>query len=258
MTDQSRRQFFSKTAKTLGASAALSLFPPAIQKALAIQANYRTGTIQDVAHIVVLMQENRSFDHYFGTMKGVRGFGDRFTIPQLSGRKVWEQGGIVPPVVTPFRLNTEQDFSYMRVQGTPHTWPDAQDAWNHGRMDFWPLVKTNHSMGYFTQADIPFQFAMANAFTLCDAYHAAMHAGTNPNRVFHWTGCNGAPPLGNGPVIGNTHDSLTADNYDRSYTWTTYSERLQAAGISWQVYQDMADNFSDNPLAGFKTFRDAA
>lgn len=258
MTDHSKRRFFKNSTRAVGAAGVLSLFPPAIQRALAIPANRRTGTIQDVEHIVILMQENRAFDHYFGTLRGVRGFGDRFTIPQLSGRTVWEQGGLVPPVVTPFRLNTELDFSYMRVQGTPHTWPDAQDAWNHGRMDFWPVVKTNHSMGYFTEADIPFQFAMANAFTLCDSYHSAMHAGTNPNRVFHWTGSNGAPPLGNGPVIGNSHDSIDADNYDRSYLWKTYPERLQAAGIRWQVYQNYNDNFTDNPLVGFKTFRDAA
>ncbi len=47
----------------------------------------RTGTIKDVKHIVILMQENRGFDHYFGTMRGVRGFGDRFPIPLESGKR---------------------------------------------------------------------------------------------------------------------------------------------------------------------------
>ncbi|MGX9080690.1 alkaline phosphatase family protein, partial [Klebsiella pneumoniae] len=42
-----------------------------------------------------------------------------------------------------------------------------------------------------------------------------------------------------------------------SYRWTSYVERLQKAGVSWQIYQDMADNFTDNPLAGFESFRQA-
>jgi phospholipase C len=82
----------------------------------------------------------------------------------------------------------------MRVEGTPHTWPDAQRAWDHGRMGQWPKAKQNHSMGYFQRSDLPFQFALADAFTICDAYHCAMQAGTNPNRVFLWTGHNDAPP----------------------------------------------------------------
>ncbi|AZP11954.1 phosphocholine-specific phospholipase C [Undibacterium parvum] len=252
-----RRDFLRRSSQGLGALSAASLLPLSIQKALAIPANYRTGTIEDVEHIVILMQENRSFDHYFGTLPGVRGFADPFPIPLASGRSVWTQGALLPMSVRPFHLNTEQDFSYMRVEGTPHTWPDAQNAWDHGRMSFWPVTKTNHSMGYFKERDIPFQFALANAFTLCDAYHCSFMGGTNTNRIFHWSGSNGAPPLGNGPAVGNSHDSLGADNYADSYTWHTYPERLQSAGISWKIYQDLNDNFTDNPLAGFKTYRDA-
>lgn len=257
MTRVNRRSFLRLSAESAGAMAAFTLLPPSIRQALAIPAHYRTGTLQDVEHIVILMQENRSFDHYFGTLPGVRGFGDPFPIPLPGGRSVWTQNGVIPPRITPFHLNTEQNFNVMRVAGTPHTWPDAQLAWDHGRMSLWPLFKSHHSMGYFTEDDIPFQFAMANAFTICDAYHCSFQGGTNPNRLFHWTGTNGAPPLGNGPAMGNSHDSLDGNNYEHSYQWTTYPERLEAAGVSWQVYQNAADNFSDNPLAGFKVFRDA-
>ncbi len=213
-----------------------------------------TGTIDDVGHVVILMQENRSFDHYYGTMRGVRGFGDRFTIPS----NVWYQrsDNADRPHVLPFHLDTQQAFTQMRVEGTPHTWPDAQRAWNHGRLDAWPTHKHSHSMGYYTEADLPFQTALANTFTICDAYHSALQAGTNPNRVYAWT-CSVDPhQLGGGPVIGNLYDNLHYDA-DGGYTWTTYVERLQAAGISWQVYQDMEDNYTNNPLAGFKVFRDA-
>lgn len=261
----SRRAFLRKAATMGGAAAALSIFPPAIRKALAVAANQRTGTIKDVEHVVILMQENRSFDHYFGTLKGVRGFADRFPIPlpesaSMGKHNVWfqlnESNAGAPRVIAPFRLNTEQSFNAMRVSGTPHSWPNAQGAWNNGTMDKWPTYKQNHSMGYFTQEDIPFQFALANAFTICDAYHCSFQGGTNPNRVYAWTGANDPFQRGRGPVIGNSYDNLEHDP-SGGYLWTTYPERLQAAGVSWQVYQNMDDNFTDNPLAGFRSFRDA-
>ena len=223
-----------------------------------------TGTIMDVGHIVILMQENRSFDHYFGTMRGVRGFGDRFPIPVPAPagqqRNVWlqrdDKPGAAPALVAPFHLDTRESIARMRVAGTPHTWPDAQLAWHLGRLDAWPTHKQNHAMGYFTEADLPFQFALADAFTVCDAYHCSVQAGTNPNRVYAWTGTIDPLQQGGGPVIGNSYDHL---GYDPAggYAWRTYAERLQQAGISWQVYQDMADNYTDNPLAGFRAFRRA-
>ncbi|MDC7676651.1 phosphocholine-specific phospholipase C [Asticcacaulis machinosus] len=240
----------------LKAAAAFAAFP-AIARALDIPAKVRTGTIKDVEYIVILMQENRSFDHYFGAMNGVQGFGDRFPIPAIGNRTVFAQPREEDQarLIAPFALNTTKDFRLMRVEGTPHSFKDAQAAWDHGRMSNWPAAKHNHSMGYFTREDIPFQYALADAFTLCDAYFCSMHSGTNPNRVFHWTGKNTGP---NGPVIDNGYDELKNDPKGHGgYDWTTYPERLSAAGVSWQVYQNMKDNFTDNPLVGFKTYRAA-
>ena len=243
---------------------AAALLPPAIARAAAIGPGVGSGDIEDLRHIVVLMQENRSFDHYFGTLRGVRGFGDRFVIPAppLAGQKprsVWLQpaeGSDRP--LAPFDLDTIQDFRLMRVEGTPHSWQTAQAAWDHGRMGRWPDAKHNHSLGHFRRQDIPFQFALAETFTICDAYHCAIQSCTNPNRIFQWCGHNDAFGRHGGPVIGNSHDNFPENGSDpASYTWTTYVERLQAAGISWQIYQDMADNFTDNPLAGFESFRSA-
>jgi phospholipase C len=161
-------------------------------------------------------------------------------------------------MIAPFRMNTEQTFDYMRVTGTPHAWLDAQGAWDNGRMNAWPKYKNNHSMGYFTEEDLPFQYAMANAFTLCDAYHCSFQGGTNTNRLFLWTGSNDPLGKGNGPATYNDYDWFDANpGNDGGYSWVTYPERLEAAGVSWQVYENMDDNFTDNSLAGFHTFRDA-
>ena len=250
----------------MAAGGAASGLIPSIARALEIPANRRTGTIEDVEHVVILTQENRAFDHYFGTLNGVHGFGDRFVLPARDAdgkatRSVFlqpsEKAGAAP-AVAPFHLDTRKDFRLVRFEGTPHLLPDAQAAWNEGRLDAWPLAKHNHSMGYFTRADIPFQYALAEAFTLCDAYHCSFHGGTNPNRLFIWTGTNDPAGRGHGPAIDNSYDNLSSDPFGHGgYTWTTYPERLQDAGISFQIYQDMEDNFDDNPLEGFQVYRKA-
>ncbi len=247
--------------RLLALGAASLALPVAIQKAWAIDAKSATGTIVDVKHVVILMQENRSFDHYFGTMNGVRGFGDRFPIPLPGGKTVWSQAHTKsePPIISPFPLNTTQTFQHMRVEGTPHNWADAQYAWDQGRMTNWPDHKKPHAMGHYTEADIPFQWALANAFTICDAYHCSFQGGTNTNRLFLWSATNDGEGTRGGPSISNSHDTLPEKQPQAKtpYTWATYPERLETAGVSWKIYEDMADNFGDNPLVGFKAFRDS-
>ncbi|QUY47614.1 phospholipase C, phosphocholine-specific [Serratia plymuthica] len=245
----SRRQLLQAAA----IGSAFSLLPASIRKALAIPANNRTGTIKDVEHVVILMQENRSFDHYFGTLPGVRGFSDRITIPLPEGRHVWQQQG-ADRLVLPYHLDSKRGNA-QRVDGTPHSWVDEQSAWDHGRMNAWPTYKTPTSMGYYRRHELPFQFALAETFTLCDAYHCSIHTGTNTNRLFHWTGTNG-PSAANVAVVVNEWDS--PGPVDVGYDWTTYPERLEENGVSWKVYQFLPDNFTDNPLAGFRQYRAAS
>ena len=246
MTSLTRRNFLRAAA----AGAAASVFPPAIRRALAIPASNATGTINDVQHVVILMQENRSFDHYFGTLPGVRGYGDRLTIPQPGSVPVWNQSDGTRTVL-PFYLDSTKGNALLA--GGAHSWSDAHAAWNNGRMTNWPQYKGDVSMGYLQQSDLSFQFALANAFTICDAYHCSLHGGTNSNRIFLWSGTNGPTGAGLSVVNNDGWDSLGASS--TGLTWTTYPERLQAAGVSWKVYENMPDNYTDNPLAGFKTFR---
>jgi phospholipase C len=253
MSTLDRRDFLRAAAGT----AALTAFP-SIRRALAIPANNATGSIQDVQHVVILMQENRSFDHYFGTMAGVRGFGDRFTIPQPGGAPVWEQSDGTR-VVMPYYEDPAKGNGL--GAGGPHGWEDSHAAWDNGRMTHWPQFKTQQSMGYLKQQDLQFQFALANAFTLCDAYHCAVHSSTNPNRTVHWTGtCTGTSASSNGGLVStcggnNGWDSTDGTPLADSLTWTTYPERLQQAGVSWKVYVNNPNNYTDNPLAGFLNYR---
>jgi phospholipase C len=258
-----RREFIRAM---LAGGLAAGLYQP-LARAMSLPANRRTGTVMDVEHVVILTQENRAFDHYFGAMNGVQGFADRFPIP-APGRRPRRSVFVQPAesrdastvnnaLIAPYHLDTKADFRLIRPPGTPHGFPDGQSAWDNGRMGEWPLHKHNHSMAYFTRDDIPFQYALAEAFTLCDAYHCALHLSTNPNRLFIWTGTHDPLGHGHGPAMSNAYDTFADPHGHGGYTWTTYPERLQEAGISFQVYQDMADNFSDNPLLGFRRYRDA-
>src|SRR5579862_6598375 len=122
------RRDFLKLLTTAAASAA---FPASIARALALPANNRTGTIEDVEHIVILMQENRSFDHYFGTLRGVRGFGDPRAVKLPSGEPVWNQPNGTGKVL-PFRPNVP-DMGSAFLEDTAHNWADTIKAWNNGK-----------------------------------------------------------------------------------------------------------------------------
>jgi phospholipase C len=144
MTSLSRRRFLGSAT----AASVLGAMPPLLREALAVQPKQGTGTIADVRHVVILMQENRSFDHYFGTLAGVRGFGDRMAIPVRDGRTVWQQHN-GRRIVMPYRLDAGAGNAQPALD-LPHTWPDAQAAWDDGRLNAWPRAKTDASMAPIT------------------------------------------------------------------------------------------------------------
>lgn len=246
----------------LAAAAAGSAGSP-IARALALPSQGRTGTIADVEHVVILMQENRSFDHYFGAMRGVRGFDDPAAITVPGGAPVWHQPVTrgAGPTIAPFRLNAD-GHNHNAMASLDHHWRGDWRTWQH--YDAWPERKSALTMGYHDRRDLPFYYALADAFTVCDAYHCSIFGPTNPNRMFLFAGTSGPGAGFAGPQVttnvddGNWTGDATRDRMDfAAYRWTTYAERLQQAGIDWRVYQEH-DNFGDNSLAYFAAFRGLA
>jgi len=243
-----RRRLLAGATALSGVAAGAAVLPASLRQALAATLEAPPGgSLRDIEHIVILMQENRSFDHYFGTMPGVRGFADPAAIRLPGGAPVFRQPfpGHAQGYLAPFHLDT-RTTSAQATPGTDHSWPTQHLAWNNGKMDQWVPAKGPFTMGYFTQADIPFQWALAQAFTLCDHYFCSVLGPTNPNRLYMWTGMVDPGGTGGGPVT----DNIPAWN-NVTLSWTTYPERLQRAGVSWQVYQE-EDNYDDNALAWFK------
>ena len=259
MPEVNRRRFL----QLAGGTAAFTALSSSIERAAALPANHRTGSIEDVEHIVVLMQENRSFDHYFGTMRGVRGFGDPHPVARPDGRPVWYQSDGTKDLL-PFHPDAD-DLGMAFIQDLPHGWNDGHAAVDGGRYDKWVPSKGATTMAYLTRDDIPFHYALADTFTVCDAYHCSFIGSTDPNRYYMWTGFTGNDGSGGGPVLGND---------EAGYGWTTYPERLEKAGISWKIYQDVGDgldasggwgwiadayrgNYGDNSLLYFKQYQNA-
>jgi len=266
MSAVSRRKFIGSAATVAGAAAIGATLPGVSAAATGPQAASAPhgrphGDIRDIKHVVVIMQENRSFDHYFGTLKGVRGFGDRSTIQLPGGKSVWEQ----PKTPTqgagtqyPWRLSgatswdgstpPSAELGAANYGGTSHGWADQHGAWYGGLMNGWYSAKGGPTtLGYLDRKDLPFHYALADAYTVGDAYHCSVLSATGPNRTYLWGGTVNAD---------KKHGSYTAndggDERGKFLPWESYAETLQKAGVSWRVYQ-CADDYGDNGLEYFDT-----
>ncbi|WP_027343871.1 phosphocholine-specific phospholipase C [Hamadaea tsunoensis] len=249
MSPISRRQVLGAAAASAAAVAVPAGLPGAAQAAL-------TGTIADVQHVVILMQENRSFDHYFGTLRGVRGFADRSAIQLSGGYPVFNQPNVGARQypwqmsLTPSAAGQTPEVLAQCDGSLDHGWSSQHSAWNNGKMDNWVLAKLNvRTLGFMNRTDNPFYYGLADAYTVCDAYHCSILSATGPNRTYLWSGS--IDPAG-------THGGPANDGGDESgLTYQTYAESLQNAGVSWKVYQNANDNYGDNGLAYFTQFVDA-
>ncbi|WP_343246154.1 phospholipase C, phosphocholine-specific [Streptomyces sp. SID5785] len=256
--EPSRRRLVALGAGALGAAAVGSFLPPSLQQALAAQAGAGAlpqGGLDAIEHVVILMQENRSFDHYFGTLRGVRGFGDRNAIRLPDGNSVLEQPGplhtVLPFPVRDAAAAQHKDLQY--IGALDHSWDGGAKAWNKGWHDGWITAKTAATMAYYTREDIPLHYELADTFTVCDAYHSSIHSSTSPNRNHLWSGRTGYEPGGDRAVGNDAYDEGTHPGYD----WGTYAERLEAAGVSWQTYTEW-ENFTDNQIEFFAGFKAVA
>lgn len=251
----------------LGAGFSLASLLPSIERAQAIEANRASGSLEDVRHIVILMQENRSFDHYLGHLAGVRGYGDRHVPRGPEGQPIWWQQRHNPAEgwITPFRLPT-QTTSAQCVMDLDHSWAPTHAAINKGWNNQWPRHKKDMTMGYYTREDIPFHYALADAFTVCDNWFCSTPTQTHPNRYYLMTGMVDPTGNGGGPILDNVDwvDRPFYKHVAPPFTWTTYPKRLQDAGVSWQIYQQSTSvsdvengNFGTNVLACFENFVNA-
>ncbi|MBS1684838.1 MAG: phospholipase C, phosphocholine-specific [Bacteroidetes bacterium] len=265
-----RREFLKKAAMYSVVAGVSQFLPGSIQRAFAIDPDTGT-TYLDAEHIVFLMQENRSFDHTFGTLRGVRGYNDPRAIRLPDKNLVWLQTNEKGETYAPFRLDIKNTKATW-MGSLPHSWSNQVDARNGGKYDHWLQAKKPGgaykdmplTMGYYTRADLPFYYALADAFTVCDHNFCSSLTGTTPNRLHFWTGTIRAQQ--NEKSRANVWNEQV--DYPEMAGWKTFPERLEENGISWKIYQNdisvdglvtgeqdyWLDNFTDNPIEFFKQY----
>lgn len=265
----SRRDFIKKAAVLAGGAGLWDALPQSVQRALRINPE-QGSTFYDAEHIVLLMQENRSFDHCFGTLQGVRGFNDPRAISLPNKNLVWLQSYNNGHTYAPFRMDIK-NTKITWMESLPHSWGNQVDARNDGKYDGWLEAKRSGikayrdmplTMGYYNREDIPFYYALADTFTVCDQHFCSSLTGTTTNRLFFWSGTLK-------DKSGDIANVRNSDVYfNREVSWKTFPERLEENGISWRVYQNEISlqteltgedeswlgNFTDNNLEWFSQY----
>jgi len=221
--------------------------------------------LSEIEHVVILIQENRSFDHYFGSYRAVRGFSDQSTAfqqPDPANTSRSPVGSLLP-----FHLDSSTTDAVC-THDISHDWVPQHQSWNHGGMDGFVTsrlpINSNDAvlcMGYYTRADIPYYYALADAFTICDNYFCSVMGPTDPNRLYTMAASLDPDGKNGGPILQTVVTNRTA-LYSR-LTYTTMPEQLQARGISWKIYSSPDETvlggiLSDNVLSYFKNFQDPA
>src|SRR5581483_5538481 len=207
------------------------------------------GSLKDIKHVIILIQENRAFDHYFGTLSGVRGFDDvkhdRTPFFQKANKQT----------VHPFHLKTDC------LPDLTHDWGPQHESWNHGKMN--NFLKAHEqadssgvgpeTMGYYDRSDLPFSYALADAFTICDEYHCSVIGPTDPNRLMSMSASIDPSGKHGGPLVETL--VATRSDFAGKFTWRTMPEQLSAKGVSWKVYTSPAGGIFDNVLPYFKNYQ---
>ncbi len=268
---QSRREFLKHASLLSGGLGVFASLPQSILRAMNIEPE-AGSTFMDAEHVVILMQENRSFDHAFGSLRGVRGFDDPRAMEIPGGNPVWLQTDAEGKTYAPFRLNIRDSRSTW-MRDLPHDRSSQVAASNDGKHNHWLLEKqSGHkeyadmplTLGHYERDDLPFYYQFADAFTVCDQHFCSANTCTSPNRLFLWTGTVRDPR--DPSSVARLTNSLI--DHDATADWTTFPERLEEHGVSWRIYQnelwintglDVEDfawlgNFGDNPLEYFSQY----
>ncbi len=185
-----------------------------------------------IAHIIFLIQENHTFDNYFGTYPRAEGFPANLRVPL-------QPGG--PPQVAPFH------FTSPLTHDMRHRWETAHEAMNGGKMDgFIGAEHSRDTMGYYDRSDLPNYWSYADEFTLCDRFFSSLAGPSLPNHLYTIAAQSGG-------LVNNMQQPPAG-----GFTFPTMAELLHKGDVSWKYYDGGTDPQSFglwNPLPGFKAFQ---
>jgi len=252
----SRRRFLPAAAAAAGTALwpSLLLGGAASARSLPDQASWHSNN--KIKHVVILCQENRSFDHYFGAFATTLGKPGNRPIgfsPSLAFKN--SAGDLLRPSHLTQFCNEDPD----------HSWEGSHRKFNRGAMDGWVTAEgsSTRAIGYFDAADHIYHVQLAQAFTLADHNFCAQIGPTLPNRLYLWSGTSGwgylkpTTPTNNLPF---NNPSLTAP--PPVLTWPTMADVLDTAGLPWKCYSVMDGSVPSaigafNPLIFFSQIQNS-
>jgi phospholipase C len=203
-----------------------------------------TGTgLEKIEHIIVIMEENHTFDNYFGTYPGANGIARAHSQPTSASQSA--------DLAAPFMINTPQisrDFS--------HTWNNAHEAYNGGKMDgFVTASGSTLNMGYFDPQLVRAYWKYASQFVLLDNFYSSVMGPSLPNHLYLIAGqAGGLTSDSNGGVIDFTSSTV----HNNTFYFSTVMDELDARKIPWKYYAGYSAFLNNwNPLPAFASFQGA-
>ena len=167
-----------------------------------------TPSSKSIDHVLIVCQENHTFDNYFGRYPRAGKFGIPSNYTQPDG-----QGGNIRPY----------HFSSHNRPDLAHTWQAIHSEWNDGKMNGFYTTDGREALGYYDGSDLSYYYALADAFTLCGNYFCYQLGPTLPNRIALWAGTSGG-------VTSATR--IPAGSLD----FPTIVDLLDAHHVSWKCY----------------------
>ncbi|MBU6411101.1 MAG: hypothetical protein KGR98_12005, partial [Verrucomicrobia bacterium] len=174
--------------------------------------------IDRINHVIWIIQENHSFDNYFGTFPGADGIPPRACLPERpSGRAR----------AKPFHMPAGQPIIDLE-----HSWESAHACYDNGRMDGFVWAEgTPYTMGYYDQTDIPNYWKYARAYTLCDQFFSSEMSGSSPNHVY--TVAAQSKELNN---VGSLDALKRVMDDDDGFSFISIVKRFAGRNLSWAYY----------------------
>ena len=238
-----RRQLFPRAAAFAGTAALAGPLIGAYPQRAADRARWPSKN--KIKHVVILCQENRSFDHYFGSFAAKLGSGG------VAGT------GFVPHDLTYYDSAGQPHHPYHEQQfcdtDPDHSWDGSHAKWNNGAMDGWVTAEKDQTIAirFFREKDHIYHVKLAQAFSLADHNFCAQIGPTLPNRLYLWSGTSGwnyLKPTTTADSLPYNNPSLTAP--PPTLTWPTMADVLDDAGLPWKCYS-VADGSVPSAIGAF-------
>jgi len=210
-----------------GITVALSIF---LLLFASFQIRQAMAPAMPIEHVIVLYEENRSFDHYFGTYPGVNGLNGSIALPVAHGSNV---------TVSPFHIPTTSTGDLSHAHST------ALVAYDGGKMDGFVYAEgSNLTMGYYDYRDVPYYWDYASRFVLMNNFFTSELGPSLPNHLY---------------LIAGQSGGLYENAANFSLNFTVIMDELDSRGISWKYYVDGAKGYTTpglwNPLPAFESFK---